>query len=226
MTALCTARGCSARGRHDPAGQCDTDRCRGCLPRRAADGLVLCQRHADLIGEDAQTAARLYVALADRLTSTGLPGEKTSGTRDPGLKINLAALGARIVIRHTLVAWTKLIADERGVLLPDQHHDVAVLGAFVALHSTWLAARPGTLPADVCEELRDLVRETYPVAYPSGTRIFDVAPCPIPECPGTLRAVLRRSDALLPAAVVCSLDDSHAWTADRWLALGRQIRGA
>lgn len=206
-----------------PAGECDPDQCRGCLPRRAADGLALCPLHVDLLAEDACTAARLYAALADCLTSSGMPGERTSGTREPGLKINLAALGTRIVIRHTLVGWAKLIADERGLRVPDM--TVPALGAFVSLHSTWLAAMPGTLSADVCEELRDLVHTAHRIAYPSGTRIFDVAPCPIPDCPGTLRAVLRRSDALLPAAVVCSLDDGHTWTADRWLMLGRQIRG-
>lgn len=226
-TVLCIARGCAAHGRHIP-NRCDDDECRGCLPRRAGDGLALCPRHTDLLAEDARTAAALYGALAARLASSGLPGERTSGSRDPGLKINLAALGSRIVIRHTLVAWTKMIAYERGVKLPDVDHgdagEVAALGAFVALHATWLAARPGSVPADACDELRDLVREAYPIAYPSGTRIFDVAPCPTEGCPGTLRAILRRSDALLPAAVVCSQDDSHTWTADRWLTLGRHIR--
>lgn len=224
--ALCIARGCTARGRHTPASQCDPDRCRGCLPRRAADGLALCQRHVDLLAEDAITAGKLYHALADQLAAPDVPGERTSGSRNPGLKINLQALGARIVIRHTLVAWARLIMDERGVSLPWVDTNPAyVLAAFVARHADWLAARPGTLPADVCEELHDLIREAYPIAYPSGVRIFDVAPCPTQGCPGTLKAVLRRSDALLPAAVVCGHDPAHTWTADRWLALGRQIRG-
>lgn len=224
MTALCTARGCTARGRHDPGSRCDTDQCRGCLPRRAADGLNLCQRHTDLIAEDAYTAGRLYRVLAAQLAASGLPGERTSGSRDPGLKINLHALGARIVIRHTLVGWTTLIADERGVTLPADD-DTATLGAYVARHAVWLAGQPGTVPADASWELRDLVSTAYPIAYPSGARIFDVAPCPTEGCPGTLRAVLRRSDALLPAVIVCSEDDRHQWSADRWLALGRQIRG-
>lgn len=225
---LCITRGCTARGRHNPASQCDEDLCRGCLPRRAADGLALCQRHVDLLAEDALTAGKLYHALADRLASPSVPGERMSGSRNPGLKINLAALGVRIVIRHTLVAWSKLIIDDRGVSLSAIDSSgagaVYVLSAFVARHADWLAARPGSLPADASEELRDLVRDAHPIAYPSGTRIFDVAACPTEGCPGTLRAVLRRSDALLPAAIVCGVDAAHTWTADRWMTLGRQIR--
>lgn len=218
-TALCVVPICMARGRHRP--QCDVDGCRGCLPRRADDGLVVCRHHTLLIAEDAITAARLFDALAAQLAATGLPGERTSGSRDPGLKINVAALDARISIRHTLAGWTTLIADERGIGLPAD--DTGSLGEYVARHAVWLAARP--VAADVSVELRGLVREAYPIAYPSGTRIFDVAPCPTSGCPGTLRAVLRRSDALLPASVVCSHDGDHAWSADRWLALGRHIRG-
>lgn len=219
--ALCIVPSCAARGRHQP--HCDDDRCRGCLPRRADDGLVLCRHHTLLIAEDAVTASRLYDALADQLVASGLPGEKTSGSRNPGLKINTAALDARIYIRHILASWTTMIADVRGVALP-WPDDTASLGLFIARHAVWLAAQSATAP-HVCTELRDLVHGAYPIAYPSGTRIFDVAACPTQGCPGTLRAVLRRSDALLPAAVVCGHDDAHTWSADRWLALGRQIRG-
>lgn len=210
---------CTARGRHGP--QCDDDRCRGCLPRRADDGLVLCRHHTLLIAEDAVTAAVLFDALADRLAAAGLPGERTSGSRDPGLKINLAAVNARMEIRHILASWTTLIAEIRGVTLPAD--DTTSLGAFVARHAVWLAAQPTA--ADVSTELRELVHEAYPIAYPSGVRVFDVAPCPGDGCPGTLRAILRTSDALLPAAIVCSVDADHTWSADRWLTLGRQIRG-
>lgn len=218
--ALCVVPGCASRGRHQP--QCDDGRCRGCLPRRADDGLILCRHHTLLIAEDAVTAARLHDVLADQLTVTGLPGEKTSGSRNPGLKINPAVIDARIYIKVILTSWTRMIADVRGVTTPGG--DIPSLGLFVARHAVWLAAQPDTA-ADTSTELRDLVHGAYPLAYPSGTRIFDVAPCPSEGCPGTLRAVLRRSDALLPASVVCSHDDSHAWPADRWLMLGRQIRG-
>lgn len=218
---LCAVPTCTARDRHGP--QCDDDRCRGCLPRRADDGLALCRRHTLLIAEDAVTASVLFDALADRLTAAGLPGERTSGSRDPGLKINLPAVDARIAIRHILVAWVQYIAEIRGVSLPDD--DTGSLGTFVARHAVWLAAQPDTAAA-CSTELQSLVRDAHPIAYPSGVRVFDVAPCPTPDCPGTLRAVLRRSDSLLPAAVVCDRDAAHTWTADRWLALGRQIRGA
>lgn len=168
------------------------------------------------------TAARLYDVLADQLITTGQPGEKTSGSRNPGLKINPAVIDARIDIKVILTSWTLLIAEIRGIRLPVD--DVGSLGLYVARHAVWLAAQPDTA-ADASAELRSLVHGAYPLAYPSGTRRFDVAPCPTEGCPGTLRAVLRRSDALLPPAIVCSRDDSHAWSADRWLSLGRQIRG-
>ena len=59
--------------------------------------------------------------------------------------------------------------------------------------------------------------------------MFQVGPCP--ECTGTLIAILRPHDSLLPHEIICDsspTDDAgklvHSWTADRWLTLGRQIR--
>jgi len=215
---LCASPSCAARGKHQ--SDCGSEDCRGCLPRRAADGLRLCVLHTDLIAEDARSVAELHAALADRLASSGLPGERTSGTRDPGLKLNDAAVEARVLIRHTLVSWTYLIAEERGVALPVD--TTAAVAAFVARHAPWLAAHSEA--GSVSDELRDLVRHAYPIAYPSGTRIFDVAGCPTEGCAGTLRAILRRTDSLLPTAVSCDADDTHSWPADKWLTLGRQIR--
>lgn len=235
---LCAAPGCTSRGYHwsDCAGDCG-----GCQPRLAADGLRLCRRCTEGIAIDARHAATLHAELAQRLSGSGAPGEKTSGSRNPGLTLNDRAAEVRTLIRNVLVSWTRLIAEERGFALPNVAYvqvlplgfigpprllrrvdeSAAALGEFIARSAEWLAAHPAA--GEAAGELRDLVHSAYPVAYPSGTRFFDVAPCLVVGCTGTIRAVVRRVDSLLPSALVCSEDDGHTWPASEWLTLGRQL---
>jgi hypothetical protein len=215
---LCISPHCKARGYHQ--SDCDDGNCAGCLPRLAADGLRLCHVHTRRIAEDAQRAAELHDELSLRLTGAGQASERMSGTPDHGTDLDPRAVEARATIRHTLVAWCRLIADQRGIGLPAD--TVLALGKFVAKHAEWLAA---TEYADeVSVELHDLVSVAYPVAYPSGARVFPVAACPHEGCGGTIKAVLRRTDSLLPSCLQCDVDEEHAWNADQWIALGRKLR--
>lgn len=218
MIALCVATHCRTRGQHAP--NCPGGDCVGCQPRRAADGLALCLQHTDLIAADAHTAARLYDALAAKLTTAGIPGERTSGSRNPGLSLDDRAVQTRTLIRHRLVSWALLIAEERGFGLPDD--TMPALAAYIASSALWLAAHPAA--ADASAELAELVALAHPIAYPSGTRVVQVGPCPHAGCAGTIRALLRRVDSLLPSSIVCDADDQHAWPASEWLTLGREIR--
>lgn len=219
MTAsLCISPRCKARGYHQR--DCDDADCGGCLPRLAADGLRLCHFHTRRIADDSRRAAELHDELALRLTGAGLPGERTSGTPDHGADLDPRAVDARAAIRHTLVAWCRLIADERGIGLPAD--TVPALGAYVARHAEWLAA---TEYADeVSDELHGLVSDAYPIAYPSGARVFPIGDCPHDGCAGTIKAILRRVDSLLPSSLQCDADEEHAWPADQWIALGRKLR--
>lgn len=216
---LCVVNGCRITGRHLPG--CPGD-CAGCLPRVATDGLRLCGVCTRRIAEDATQSARLYRELEHALTRSEKPGERTSGSPDRARIPNERAVECRTLIRHTLVGWCRLIAEERGWALPPD--TVPAMAAYVARSSEWLA---GTDYADeAAGELHDLAHgEAYRVAYPSGARRFVVAPCPGCE-DGKLIVVLRTTDSLLPSELLCDLDPEHAWPADQWLTLGRQLRKA
>jgi hypothetical protein len=217
---LCISPRCKARGYHHP--DCGNADCGGCLPRLAADGLRLCHLHTRRIAEDATQAAELHDELTLRLTGAGQAGQRMSGTPDHGTDLDPRAVDARATIRHTLVSWCHLIAEERGHALPAD--TVPALGAYVARHAEWLAA---TEYADeASDELHGLVSAGYPIAYPSGARVFPIGSCPHEGCAGTIKAILRRVDSLLPSSLQCDADEEHAWAADQWIALGRKLRRA
>lgn len=203
-------------GQHKP--DC-TAECRGCLPRWAADGRNLCEVCTRRLAEDATTAAELYVELELVLATPGRPGEKTSGTPDHGTELNDRAVEARRLIRHTLVSWCLLVAEERGIATPDD--TPTAMATYVNLHAVWLSAHPAA--GDCADEIADLAHGApWRTAYPSGARRFKVGPC-LEDCPGTIVAVLRDTDQLLPSALTCDLDPEHTWSAHQWREIGRAL---
>lgn len=218
MSLPCPAAGCRILGHH--RDNCQDADCRGCIPRTAAPGLQLCDYHMLRIAADATRAADLYGELEAVLATAERPGERTSGTPSHGTELNTRAAAMRTEIRHILVSWCKLVADERGIALPADHIDA--IAAYLALHREWLAAHLG-VAGECCDELASLAHRAFNVAYPSGARIFPVGPCPEPGCTATVRVVLRRVDALLPSELVCDAEEAHSWPASRWRELGRTI---
>jgi len=218
MTVLC-ARDCTIRNRHAPT--CPGDECRGCQPRQAAPGLNLCDLHTTLIATHAARCGELYEEIATTMTGTTGQAEPTSGTK-AGTSINEKAMDMRIELRSVLASWCRLVAEERGITLPPDRVDA--MGAWLATHHEWLAAHP--LAGECSTELDDLSRRAGRVAHPSGTRAFDVGPCPAQGCKGTMRAVLRPRDPLLPSELVCDTTPDHTWTADRWREFGHTYRAS
>lgn len=216
MTHLCAAPHCHTHNRHLPT--CTTP-CAGCQPQQAADGLRLCHHHTRRLAHDATQAAHLHTELQHQLTHTARPGEHTTGTPDRSTTLNDRAVTTRTDIRAVLVAWTQMIADERGIHPPADN--IGAIGGYLARHATWLAAHPAA--GDAAAELHHLVHTAWPIAYPTGARVFPVAPCPEPGCPGTLKAILRTTDSLLPSALACDTGPEHVIPADRWLTLGRTL---
>ena len=221
MTPLCLNPRCRVLGQHTPT--CTDPDCRGCLPHRAADGLRLCERCIARLAADANLAAHLHTELEHVLAAPERPGERTSGSPDRARLPNPAAVECRTEIRHVLASWSRLIAEDRGHRLPAD--TVPAMGAYVARNAVWLAAQD--YAGDACTELADLAHgRAWRVAYPNGTRSFDVAGCPMDGCGGTIRAVLRQTDSLLPSALICSTDETHCWAASEWITLGRKLRQA
>lgn len=216
---LCAAPHCRVRGQHTT--DCPGGDCRGCLPRPAADGLALCWPHTEWLARDARQAAWLYGELEHVLIGAPAVGGRVSGSPDRTRLPNMAAVEARTLIRHTLVSWCRLIAEERGIDLP--RDEVAAMGDYIARHAHWLAAHPAA--GEAADELRELAHgRPWRVAYPDSTRRVEVGPCPHDGCGGTIRAVLRASDSLLPSRIVCDANADHVWPASEWITLGRQLR--
>jgi hypothetical protein len=61
------------------------------------------------------------------------------------------------------------------------------------------------------------VRQTTPA------RVKRIAPCPEKDCTGTLEAIVRKEDDLLPSHVYCSADRAHTWAPEEWRALRRRL---
>lgn len=248
---LCASSRCRIPGRHTPACQDTPDRpCGGCLTALAADGLRLCQRDADRISINAVTAAELWSELALMLAGAGASLGIRRSSDAVGINLNIPVAEHRATIRHTLISWTLLIAETRGVTIPWRwqvlnlpagvygppnrvrtvNHTTAALGKFLADHSSWLAAQP--FAGDVADELAELVSRGRALRQPSGTRVVEIGPCPqkIGEeggqtnCPGMLRALLRQEASLLPSAVQCDADEEHTWSSSQWTKLGRVMR--
>jgi hypothetical protein len=249
------------RGRHTDCP--DNTDCRGCLPRIPADGIYLCDLCARLLAEDPTTLTGRHQALGHALTGTATPGAErvTAAAGDPNLRLNMAAVDARTRIRDELGGLARLITTERGTHLPTARiltaqlrpeglvgpmplrrgaaywdTRVPALAALITRHARWLAAHPAA--GEHAQTLRNLVRDTYGVAYPSGVRVWpvrtpggDVASCPelmladgVPvPCPGWLWTVIRPRDDRLPAELLCNHVDSHRWPASTWLRLGARL---
>lgn len=227
---LCIAPHCWAPTRH--ATNCPGEDCRGCLPRLAADGVLLCRPHIERLRTDAIRGAELHRECALALITTGSAGGGVNP--QPGLDLNDHAAEARTLIRHRLVAWSKFISDELRIKLPlrpgkqpgervlDERNEA--LAGYIAHFSVWLAANK--LGGAASEELAEAAALGHRAAYPSGSRIVAIGNCPItlPEaCPGDLRALLREETGIRPSRVVCNSDEAHAWDSSEWLDLGEYM---
>lgn len=240
MTQLCASPRCRTLGQHHT--DCEGD-CRGCLPNVAGSGLLLCYNHADHIGTDAVAAAQAWGELALSLAPSGSgDGGGRGGNPHPSLVLHDGVVEVRATIRHTLVSWTRLIAEERGVHVPWRWQYVlpafgcegpanrvriAVEGAtalaeYIQVHARWLAAQD--YAGECSDEFASLAASARRVVQPSGTRIISVGPCPMQDCGGELRALMRTERSLMPSSVTCDADTGHEWTAADWPALAASMK--
>jgi hypothetical protein len=218
---LCEGRRCRSRGTH-ASGCAGEPECLGCEPRLAADGLRLCWSHREAIARHALLAVEIYEELTLQLAASSSPAGDyvTSTTMDKGIKLNSAAVEARDRIMSVLSAWSSMIAEQRGFRWPTI--EARPMAAFVADSASWLAAHPAA--ADCLDELHELAWG-WPraIAYPSGNRTIKLGACP--HCEGSVAAVLRRPDSLVPSEVRCDLDEAHRWRGPAaWAELAELMR--
>jgi hypothetical protein len=123
-------------------------------PRRAVDGLWLCQPCRDQLAALLAQLPGLYADLEDALASGGAStGPAVSGTASEPLPINTAAADHRHQIQHDLVWWAIYVADERGISRP-LNGEPRSTTVWLTVHLDWLA---GNRPA--AEELLPVLRQ-------------------------------------------------------------------
>lgn len=241
-TTLCLSRRCWIPGAHRT--DCPSEMCRGCQPNTAGAGLLLCYGCADRIGSDAIAAAEACAELAEWLAPGGTGQGRGGVNPHPSLTLHDGVVEVRNLIRSQIVAWSKLVHEQRRVRLPWEWRIVRLpagvegparrvrqglantrsLAQLIQTHARWLAAHPAA--ADCAEELSDLVAAARRVTNPSGTRVIEIGPCPMEGCGGTLRGLLRRQASLIPSSVTCDTEPGHEWTSADWLALARSMKAA
>ena len=187
----------------------------------------LCRWHARRASTACQEIPQTFHALAARLQPEGgTLGSIAAPSRDPGLNLDHRVVCCRSDMRNVTTTWARVVIEERSVHAPQD--TIGHVCAFLSAHLDWSLRQPwGHQHAldliGVWETGRSLLD-------PNPVRVFEVGSCPEDECQGTLIAYLRPQDSLLPAEILCDaspVEDgflTHAWTADKWLTLGRKIR--
>lgn len=193
-------------------------------PRRAADGIVLCQWHRDRLERHLAQLPALWKACEAALV--GRSGTNTagpvSGSHEPSWAVSDAPSAARTHITVELQSWVQVVLEE-GPWTVVPHDRLEALAAWLVARVDWCAARPWA--DEMARTIADTHGEAWRAAYPNPARRIDLGPCPEDGCEGQMVAWVRPADALLPSVVACDVDDDHQWTADQWHALGRRLTG-
>lgn len=235
---LCAAESCAIPRRH--VDDCPRTGCNGCLPGRAADGILLCLHCARGIGQSAARLARLYAALEKRLIHRGQAGEYTTGSSTGAPVPDDRVMGLRSEIRQALLDTATLIIQRRGVRAPVRRvtrrlpagvegplrlETVATgrrehLAVFIAKHAEWVAGQKEA--GEIADRLRDLSRpggEAWRAAYSIGPQTLTVGACPLDISPFDAdepKVCGGRLEQIPDEPLITCTDCGHADTIEQW----------
>jgi hypothetical protein len=206
---------CIATHRRDPS-----------RPRRALDGLYLCEGClAQLTGNLAQLPG-LYAELAELLAVGGQAGQRVSGSPGRPLPINLGVAEHRGQIQAVLASWARVVVDERGITVPDSD-EVAVTAPWLATHVTWFAGHQ--FADEVVHEIRKLTGRAHKLRDPDRRMTIGERCRVVPEgaerCPGTVAMVIGSDDLWSARCDVCGPQEAepylHNRLTGRWVTIDR-----
>jgi hypothetical protein len=153
-----------------------------------------------------------------RSTPTASRRTRTCAVSGPSVAMTTAAQRR---VRATANWNVNGTGSRPGVPGSTQPSPRSALTSFLAAHAEWLAGFDGDYAAHelghLAYRLEQVVRQTTPA------RVKRIAPCPEKDCTGTLEAVVRKEDDLLPSHVYCSADRAHTWAPEEWRALRRRL---
>ena len=188
--------------------------------RLGTNNLRVCRSCYAQVEAELRELPRLYHGLAQvMLPSPQRPFQRIKGARSAsGIRINEDASSGRSEILGFLRSWSALVADEVSVRKPASH-DCNSLTPFLIRHLDWLLAYPAA--GDFEEEVSALTSRLRQITE-SGPAQFDIGPCVRPGCDARLFAVQSAGSG--KCEVHCGA--GHAWQANQWLHLYRQLQGA
>lgn len=127
-----------------------------------------------------------------------------------------------------LRSWCQLVMDERDLHTAPQAQTGAGLARWLTTHADWLAAHEAG--KDCADEMarharliRDLDRGYHARRFQLGPCVEDVhdeAGVETYRCTGSLWALMRQEDDLLPDKVACDAVEEHVWRPGEWARLG------
>ena len=204
-------------------------------PRQAGKGGRLCDACTEKLGEHLCEIGDVWPDLLDRLATEGSSAmsEKVKGSKSPGLVLNERVSDAMREAAAWLLFVTRLVVDERDVHPPADQSPASLALWLGKWHALWLASHHDeSLVAALAQEADEHAHACRRAAYPSGTRSFVVGPCTEHytgedgsrlECTGTMTAVIRDSDSLLPSELRCDGPEPHHLAPSEWMAVGRRL---
>lgn len=130
-------------------------------PRRAVDGLLLCPGCLRGLRESIDSLPALWSELEASLVRSPGRGAPVSGSREAPLPGRLAPAEQRRDMVAVLVSWCRVVAEERGVAMPDVPegrtvHDPKCPGqnahAAARVERRWLAERQAQMPQHIARD--------------------------------------------------------------------------
>lgn len=182
--------------------------------------MQFCKACYEQVEAELKDIPRIYNSLVHvMLPSPQLPFRRIKGVRNAsGIRINEDASSGRSEILAFLRSWSALVADECSVRKPASY-DCDSLTSFLLRHLDWLLAHPAA--GDFEEETYTLTMHIRQITDSASTQ-FDIGPCVRPGCDSRLSAAQSASNGKYE--VHCGV--GHAWQANQWLQLYRQLQGA
>lgn len=199
-----------------------TTTCATC-DRPVADAHV-CTACATRTAARLRTAADLWPELDTTIARLDRMGDPTprAGRPAPALPVNLAASEVGDVVRNTVTAWARHIADEVGADLPG---DMPEMMRWLAGRIEWARHQPWA--AEAIDELGEVPRLLARALDRPATRTrFPVGPCPEQDddgrwCPGEVVAIVPASTER--ASVMRCSHCGSEWGTVQWLRAGKRI---
>lgn len=161
-----------------------------------------------------------------------LTAAPATGGGDPAKPpVSAHVLSVRRETAECLASWARLVTEERDLHTGMDGGDAHAVAGLLITHAEWLADHDAGSAA--VDEIRSWAQRCLDIVERNRVRRYRIGPCPeqtededgtdMGPCCGTLYALLREDDRVLPRAVVCDGPQLHTWDPWQWRALGKRL---